>query len=49
MSILSSLFRPKQTPPQAVIEINNTFSSFSGTAYGNAAFRAATTAALKTC
>ena len=41
MSILSSLFRPKQTPPQAVIEINNTFSSFSGTAYGNAAFRAA--------
>ena len=41
MSILSSLFRQKQKPPQAVIEINNTFSSFSGTAYGNAAFRAA--------
>ena len=41
MSILSSLFRQKQKPPQAVIEINNTFSSFSGTAYGNAVFRAA--------
>lgn len=41
MSILSSLFRQKAKQPQAVIEINNTFSSFSGTAYGNAAFRAA--------
>ena len=41
MSILSSLFRQKQKPPQAVIKIINTFSSFSGTAYGNAAFRAA--------
>lgn len=41
MSIFSNLFRPKQRQPQAVIEINNTFSSFSGTAYGNAAFRAA--------
>lgn len=41
MSIFSNLFRPKQRQPQAVIEINNTFSNFSGTAYGNAAFRAA--------
>ena len=41
MGILSNLFRQKQRQPQAVIEINNTFSSFSGTAYGNAAFRAA--------
>lgn len=41
MGILTSLFRQKQRQPQAVIEINNTFSSFSGTAYGNAAFRAA--------
>ena len=40
MGILSNLFRQK-AQPQAVIEINNTFSSFSGTAYGNAAFRAA--------
>lgn len=42
MGILSSLFRAKPRGQQAVIEINsNTFSSFSGTAYGNAAFRAA--------
>ena len=41
MGILTALFRQKQRHPQAVIEINNTFSSFSGTAYGNAAFRAA--------
>lgn len=41
MGILTGLFRQKQKAPQAVIEINNTFSSFSGTAYGNAAFRAA--------
>ena len=41
MGILTALFRQKQKQPQAVIEINNTFSSFSGTAYGNAAFRAA--------
>ena len=41
MGILTSLFRQKQRQPQAVIEINNTFSSFSGTVYGNAAFRAA--------
>ena len=40
MGILSALFRQKKQQ-QAVIEINNTFSSFSGTAYGNAAFRAA--------
>ena len=40
MGILTSLFRQKQKT-QAVIEINNTFSSFSGTAYSNATFRAA--------
>ncbi len=40
MNILQKLFTRKEQP-QAVIEINNTFSSFSGTAYGNAAFRAA--------
>ena len=40
MGILSALFRQKKQQ-QAVIEINNTFSSFSGTAYGNAVFRAA--------
>lgn len=41
MGIFTNLFRQKPKMPQAVIEINNTFSSFSGTAYGNAAFRAA--------
>lgn len=41
MGIFTKLFRQKPKMPQAVIEINNTFSSFSGTAYGNAAFRAA--------
>lgn len=40
MSILSKLFG-RQTPPQAQITIENTFSSFSGTGYSNAAFRAA--------
>lgn len=38
---LTNLFRQKTKQPQAIIEINNTFSSFSGTAYGNAAFCAA--------
>ena len=42
MSIFQNLFRPKaKQQAQAVIEINNTFSSFSGTAYQSAAFRAA--------
>ena len=41
MSIFQFLFGAKQKQPQAVIEINNTFSSFSGTAYQSAAFRAA--------
>ena len=40
MSILSKLFG-RQEKPQAFIEINNTFSSFSGTGYSNAAFCAA--------
>ena len=40
MGILSNLFRPREKP-QAFIEITNNFSNFSGTAYGNAAFRAA--------
>ena len=41
MGFITDLFRQKNKNAQAVIEINNTFSSFSGTAYGNAAFRAA--------
>ena len=40
MSIFSRLFS-RQEKPQAFIEINNTFSSFSGTGYNSAAFRAA--------
>ena len=40
MSILSRLFG-RQEKPQAFIEINNTFSRFSGTGYNSAAFRAA--------
>lgn len=40
MSILSRLFG-RQEKPQAFIEISNTFSSFSGTGYNSAAFRAA--------
>lgn len=40
MSIFSRLFS-RQEKPQAFIEINNTFSSFSGTGYSSAAFRAA--------
>ena len=40
MSILSRLFA-KQEKPQAYVTIENTFSSFSGTGYNNAAFRAA--------
>ena len=40
MSIFQSLFKAKRQP-QAVIEISNTFSSFSGTAYQSAVFRAA--------
>lgn len=39
MSIFSRLFG-RQEKPQAFIEINNTFSSFSGTGYNSAAFRA---------
>ena len=41
MSILSSLFRQKQKPPQAVIEINNVFQFQRRGHTGNAAFRAA--------
>ncbi|MGI6720934.1 MAG: hypothetical protein ACOX4I_00025 [Anaerovoracaceae bacterium] len=37
MSIFSKLFRRKG-PPRAVLEIDNEFTAFSGTAYGNAAF-----------
>jgi HK97 family phage portal protein len=40
MNILN-LFRPKPRERQAVIEINNTFTNFSGSAYSNAAFRSA--------
>ena len=41
MNILQKLFHKQSHKKQAIIEINNTFSSFSGTAYGNATFRAA--------
>lgn len=43
MSILSKLFgrQTAQGKPQTFIEINSTFSSFSGTGYNSAAFRAA--------
>jgi HK97 family phage portal protein len=41
MNIIQKLFQRPQRERQAVIEINNAFSSFSGTAYGNATFRAA--------
>lgn len=40
MNILSKLFG-RQTKPQAFIEINSAFNSFSGTGYNSAAFRAA--------
>jgi phage portal protein BeeE len=40
MSILS-LFKPRPKQQAAIIEINNSFSSFSGSAYSNATFRAA--------
>lgn len=40
MGLFTNLFRQKPRE-QAVIEINNTFSGFSGTAYSNATFRAA--------
>ncbi len=46
MGILSNLFKPKKQE-QAIIEINNTFSSFGGTAYNSAAFRAAVDAIAK--
>lgn len=41
MGILSNLFRPKQQERRAVIEINNSFTAFSGTACASATFRAA--------
>jgi HK97 family phage portal protein len=41
MGLLTALFKPKPQSQRAVIEINNSFSNFSGNAYGNAAFRAA--------
>lgn len=41
MSIFDRLIKRKPTQAQAVIEIENQYTAFSGTAYGNAAFRAA--------
>jgi len=41
MNILDRLFRKYRPQAQAVIEIENEYTAFSGTAYGNAAFRAA--------
>lgn len=41
MSIFDRLLKRKPAQGQTVIEIDNGFTAFSGTAYGNAAFRAA--------
>ena len=42
MNLLQKLFGRKDTVPQGItLEIQNGFTAFSGTAYGNAAFRAA--------
>jgi HK97 family phage portal protein len=41
MGFLSDIFKHKRQEQGAVIEISNMFSSFSGSAYSNAAFRAA--------
>ena len=41
MNIFDRLFRKNRPQAQAVIEIENQYTAFSGTAYGNAAFRAA--------
>ncbi len=41
MNILERLFKKSRPQAQAVIEIENEYTAFSGTAYGNAAFRAA--------
>lgn len=41
MSIFTKLFGQKATQQQVIIEIDNNYSSFSGTAYNSAAFRAA--------
>ena len=41
MSIFDRLIKRKPAQAQAVIEIENQYTAFSGTAYGNAAFRAA--------
>lgn len=42
MNLLQKLFGRKDTAPQGItLEIQNGFTAFSGTAYGNAAFRAA--------
>jgi HK97 family phage portal protein len=42
MNPFAKLFRPKAEPPQGVaLEIQSGFTAFSGTAYGNAAFRSA--------
>ncbi len=41
MSILDRLLKRKTTQAQAVIEIENEYTAFTGTAYGSAAFRAA--------
>lgn len=41
MNIFDRLFRKNRPQAQAIIEIQNQYTAFSGTAYGNAAFRAA--------
>ena len=47
MSILSKLFKPKADPPGVMLEIQSGFTVFSGTAYGNAQFRAAVDATAR--
>lgn len=50
MSILTRLFPKKQAQPKGIsLEIQNSFSSFSGTAYGNATFRAAVDSVARHC
>ena len=46
---LLSLFKPKPKQQAAVIEINNSFSSFSGSAYNSPVFRASVDAIARHC
>ena len=48
MSILD-LFRPKRQEQRAIIEINNSITAFSGTAYASAIFRGAVDSIARHC